>query len=202
MIMAIIRILTAVLAMAFGVLATPVAADLAEMTSGTYKLDKTHGYINFSYTHVGFSTPSVGFREFDVDLEFDSEDPSDSALSVVIEAASVDSRVAEFDEHLRGEDFFNVAVHPQITFVATDIEVNGDNTVSITGDLTIMGTTKPVTLDATLNKAGMHPLGKALTMGFNATTRVNRSEWGLGYAVPLVTDAVDITISVELPKVE
>jgi polyisoprenoid-binding protein YceI len=176
------------------------AADLSDMPSGTYQLDKGHGYINFSYTHVGFSTPTVGFRNFDVELDFDSEDPASSDVAVTIDAASIDSRVDEFDDHLRGEDFFNVAAHPQITFTATDIELHDATTASITGDLTIMGTTRPVTLDATLNKAAMHPIGKVPTLGLNATTVVKRSEWGLGYAVPLVSDEVQISISVELPK--
>jgi polyisoprenoid-binding protein YceI len=186
----------------FAVLAGLASADLAEMPSGTYQLDKTHGYINFSYTHVGFSTPTVGFRDFDVVVEFDSADPANSTVEVTIDAASIDSRVDEFDSHLRGEDFFNVAVHPSITFVATGIEMTGAGNASITGDLTIMGTTKVVTLAATLNKAGMHPIAKAPTMGLNATTRVKRSDFGLGYAVPMVTDEVNINISVELPKVE
>lgn len=184
------------------VLGGSVLADLAEIPSGTYKLDKTHGYVNFSYTHLGFSVPTVGFREFDVELQYDADDAAESELGVTIQAASVDSRVDDFDAHLRGEDFFNVAEHPEITFQATGIEINADNSAAITGDLTILGTTKPVVLSATLNKAGMHPLAKVLAMGFNATTRVKRSEWGLGYAVPMVTDDVDINISVELHKSE
>ncbi|MDH3640666.1 MAG: YceI family protein [Gammaproteobacteria bacterium] len=183
-------------------LAGTALADLAEIPSGTYKLDKTHGYVNFSYTHLGFSVPTVGFREFDVELQYDAEDPAESDLGVTIQAASVDSRVDDFDAHLRGEDFFNVAEHPEIIFRATGIEINADSSAAITGDLTILGTTKPVVLSATLNKAGMHPLAKVLAMGFNATTRVKRSEWGLGYAVPMVTDDVDINISVELHKSE
>jgi polyisoprenoid-binding protein YceI len=95
-----------------------------------------------------------------------------------------------------------VAVHPEIGFVATGIEMDGAGGAVITGDLTIMDTTKPVTLAATLNKAGVHPMSKAPTMGLNATTTVLRSDWGLGYAVPIVSDAVNINISVELPKFE
>jgi polyisoprenoid-binding protein YceI len=187
---------------ALGLLASTATAELSDLPSGTYKLDKTHGYINFSYTHVGFSIPTVGFRNFDVEVGFDSEDPAASTLTVTIDAASVDSRVDEFDNHLRGEDFFNVAVHPEIGFVATGIEMDGAGGAVITGDLTIMDTTKPVTLAATLNKAGVHPMSKAPTMGLNATTTVLRSDWGLGYAVPIVSDAVNINISVELPKFE
>jgi polyisoprenoid-binding protein YceI len=187
---------------ALALLASTATADLSDLPSGTYKLDKTHGYINFSYTHVGFSTPTVGFRNFDVEVGFDSEDPAASTLAVTIDAASIDSRVDEFNDHLRGEDFFNVAAHPEIEFVATGIEMDGAGAAVITGDLTIMDTTKPVTLAATLNKAAVHPMSKAPTMGLNATTTVLRSDWGLGYAVPIVSDAVNINISVELPKFE
>jgi len=185
---------------ALALLAAPVAADLGEMPAGVYKLDKAHGYINFSYSHVGFSTPTVGFRDFDVELELNSSAPADSKLAVTIDAASIDSRVDDFDAHLRGEDFFDVAVHPRIVFATTGIKMTGPNTAAVTGDLTIVGVSRPVTLDAVLNKAGVHPVSKAPTLGVNATTVVKRSDWGLGYAVPLVSDAVQVNISVELAK--
>ncbi|MEM8768936.1 MAG: YceI family protein [Pseudomonadota bacterium] len=176
------------------------AADI-EAPSGTYVVESTHAYITISYSHLGFSTPHVGFNDFDVTLEFDAAAPENSTLNVVVDATSVDSRVADFDDHLNGEDFFQTDMYPEITFASTKIEMTGPDTALITGDLTIKDQTHPVTLEATLNKAGMHPMLKTTVMGFNASATLNRSQWGLGYAVPMVGDEVDLEITVEMmPK--
>lgn len=179
-------------------LANTAAAGLADVPAGTYKLESTHGYINFSYTHLGFSRPIVGFNSFDVTLELDKDDVSASSLEVDIDAASIDSRIEVFNGHLKSADWFNVEAHPDITFVATDIEMTGDDTMTVTGDLTIMGITKPVTLDATINKAGTHPFNKKPTIGVSATGTLLRSDWNLGKYAPAVTDEVELNIQVEL----
>jgi polyisoprenoid-binding protein YceI len=173
-----------------------------DVPSGKYVLENTHGYISFSYSHLGFSTPHVGFNTFDVNLDFDAEAPEKSTISVSIDANSVDSRVEEFDGHLVGDRFFDTANHPTITFVATGIELGEADKATITGDLTIKGQTHPVTLNATLNKAGTHPMLKKPVMGFNAETTVKRSLWGLGYAAPMVSDEVNLFITVELQKAD
>ena len=169
-----------------------------EAPSGVYILENTHGYITISYSHLGFSTPHVGFNSFDVTLNFDAAAPENSTVNVVVDAASVDSRVADFDDHLNGEDFFQTDKYPEITFASTKVEMTGPDTALITGDLTIKDQTHPVTLDAKLNKAGEHPMMKVTIMGFNATATLNRSQWGLGYAVPMVGDEVDLDITVEM----
>lgn len=183
-----------------------VAAQLgwaaAEVPAGTYVLENTHAYITFSYSHLGFSTPHVGFNEFEVTLDFDAEAPQQSKLVVSIAADSIDSRVDEFDEHLLGERFFDTANHPTITFEATGIELGEANTATVSGDLTIKGQTHPVELAVVLNKAGMHPMLKKPVMGFNAQATLSRSQWGLGYAVPMVGDEVRLYITVELQAAE
>ena len=168
--------------------------------SGAYGLDRTHAYITFTYSHLGFSNPHVSFNDFSVDLQLDANDPSKSKVEVVIQAASVDSRVDEFDEHLVGERFFDVANHPTITFKSTSVEMTSDATATITGDLTIKGVTKPVVLEATLNKAAMHPMLKAPTLGVSAVAQLRRTDWDLGYAVPMVSDDVQLYLTVELPQ--
>jgi polyisoprenoid-binding protein YceI len=177
-------------------------ATSADVPSGTYVLDETHGYITFSYSHLGFSTPHVGFTDFAVTLNYDAEAPERSRLNVIIQADSVDSRVAEFNEHLVDERFFHTTEYPTITFDSTAIEMTGDNTGQVTGNLTIRDQTHPVTLDVTLNKAANHPMRGKPFLGFNAQTEVMRSQWGLDYAVPAVGDAVDLYISVELMAAE
>ena len=178
------------------------AADLSDLPAGTYALDKTHAYITFSYDHLGFSSPHVGFDRFDTTLTFNADDPTDSALNVVVDAASINSRVADFDDHLNGDDFFATGSHPTITFESTGITKTGDTTFDVTGDLTIKGITKPVTLAATINKAANHPMRKVPTIGISAETQLLRSEWDLGRYVPNVGDDVTISIEVELAKSE
>ena len=176
---------------------TKAAADI-DAPSGVYVLENTHGYITISYSHLGFSTPHVGFNSFEVTLDFDAAAPENSTVNVVVDATSVDSRVADFDDHLNGEDFFQTDKYPEITFASTKVEMTGPDTALITGDLTIKDQTHPVTLDAKLNKAAEHPMRKVTMMGFNATATISRSQWGLGYAVPVVGDEVDLDITVEM----
>lgn len=174
------------------------AGPLDAVPAGTYNVEPTHAYINFSYTHLGFSRPVVGFNDFDVTLELNQEDITASALQVKIDVASVDSRVEEYNGHLTSADWFDAATYPDITFVATDIEMTGDDTMAVTGDLTIKGITKPVTLDAKVNKAGPHPFNKKPTIGISASGTLKRSDWGLGKYAPAVTDEVELNIQVEL----
>lgn len=173
-------------------------AELSGMPAGLYEVDPQHAYVNFSYTHLGFSRPVVGFNDFTVELELEPEEIAKSRISVDIDPASIDSRVDEFNGHLVGEDFFDVENHPEIRFVATAIEMTGANTANITGDLTIKGITKPVVLDAAINKAGTHPMNKKPTIGISATGVLMRSEWDLGRYVPAVSDEVELNLQLEL----
>jgi len=177
-------------------------AGLGDVPSGQYGLDKSHGYITFSYSHLGFSNPHIGFKSFEVDLNLDNENPENSTVNVTIDATSIDSRLDDFNGHLNGSNFFDTANHPTITFASTAIELTGEDTMNVTGDLTIKGTTKPVVLAATINKAADHPMRKTPWIGVSAETKVSRSDWGLSRAVPNVGDEVTIYISVELPNSE
>jgi polyisoprenoid-binding protein YceI len=173
-------------------------ADLSDVPSGKYSLDLHHAYISFSYSHMGFSTPNLGFREFDATLDLDSDNLENSAIDVVIDATSIDSMKDDFNGHLNGADFFDTANFPQATFKSTKIESTGADTFNVMGDLTIKGVTKPVTLAATINKAAMHPMQKKPTVGFSAETTIMRSEFGLGKYVPNVGDEVTIHVTVEM----
>ena len=176
------------------------AADMSELPSGEYGLDKGHGYITFSYSHFGYSNPHVGFRSFDLTLNLDSADVQKSSVEVVIDATSIDSRVEEFNSHLNGPNFFDTANHPTITFNSTSMTPSGENTYDVVGDLTIKGITQSVTLATTINKAAPHPRSKTLIVGVDASTTVLRSEFGMDRAVPSVSDEVTISISVEMPQ--
>lgn len=165
--------------------------------SGEYTPDPNHHYIFFTYSHFDYSHPHVRWRVWDATLNWNAENPEASTVEVVIEADSVDSGVDVFDGHLKGERFFDTENHPEITFVSTNVTRTGENTGTITGDLTIKGITKPVTLDVTFNKAGYEERGDRYKIGFSATTTVKRSDFGMDYLVPAVSDEVDIKIESE-----
>jgi polyisoprenoid-binding protein YceI len=191
-------------ALAVSLLSLPALAlaEIGDVPSGEYSLDNSHGYVLFSYSHLGFSNPQVGFDSFDVTLDLDTENPADSEVQVSIDATSVNSRVAEFNEHLNGERFFDTANYPTIEFVSTDIVPTSGDQYEVTGNLTIKDITRPVTLEAVINKAGQHPMLNVPTVGISAQTTVKRSDWGLDYAVPAVSDEVTITIEVEMLQPE
>ena len=174
-------------------------AGISDLPSGKYELDSDHGYILFSYSHLGFSRPHVSFRKFEVDLDLDAANPNNSKLEVTIDASSIDSQSDEFNDHLNGENFFDTKKFPTITFRATNIKSQGDKG-TVTGDLTIKGVTKQVTLDVVINKAANHPMRKIPNIGLAATTTVDRRDFGLDEAVPFVGAEITISIDVELPK--
>ena len=171
-----------------------------DVPDGRYGLDKTHGYVTFGYSHLGFSNPEVGFNDFDVDLNLDASALEKSTFSVRINAESIDSRVEKFDNHLKGPGYFDVANHKVITFESQKISMTSANTADITGLLTIKGQSHPVTLAAVLNKAGMHPLAKIPALGVSASATLSRSQWGLDKYVPMVSDEVQLRIEIELPQ--
>lgn len=170
--------------------------DLNKAPAGSYVLDKTHGYVTFSYLHQGYSRPWLRFRDIDATLELDGDKLTDSTVTVAIDPASIDSGVDVFDEHLRGKKFFDVEKFPSITFTSTDLALDGES-LTLTGDLTVKGITKSVTLTGQFNQGGLHFRTKKPMLGFSAKTQIKRSEWDLGYAVPMVGDAVDLVVEVE-----
>lgn len=177
------------------------ASDMAESEfdapSGEYKPDPNHRYITFSYLHQGYSRPVVRWDDWDATLDWDAENPENSSVSVTINANSMSSGVEVYDGHLKGEQFFDTENYPEITFESTEVVRAGEDRGTIMGDLTIKETTLPVTLDVKFNKAAFEERGGIYKIGFSAKTSVNRSEFGMDYAVPIVTDQVDINIQTE-----
>lgn len=175
--------------------ALPAAAE-------TYTIDKGHTHILFEVSHLGFSTTHGEFLEFDGEFDFDPDAPENSRISVTIDTASIDTGHAERDEHLRNADFFDVEEYPTMTFETTGVEVTGENTAELTGDLTLLGVTQPVTLDVQLNAMGPHPFQDKTVAGFTATGTINRSDFGMTYAAPAVGEEVDIVIEMEASPAE
>lgn len=176
------------------------AADLSAVPAGKYTVDPTHAYINFSYNHLGLSNPTLSFDEFSVDLDLDNEDPTQSSISVNIDAGSVITGSEIWKDHLTGDKWFDVAAHPTITFESTAIEAAGDGAFKVMGDLTIKGESKPVSLDVAINGAMNHPMSGDPVIGLDASAEVLRSDFGMGGAAPAVSDEVALNISVEMLK--
>ncbi|WP_017931646.1 YceI family protein [Robiginitomaculum antarcticum] len=172
------------------------APDISMLTAGDYVMDKTHGYVVFTYLHMGYSKPLLRFNDVDATITLDPENMTGSSVTVDIDPASIDSGVAKFDDHLKSADMFDVAAYPNITFRSTSLTQLTPVTGTLTGDLTMKDVTKPVTLDVTFNKAGENRDGEP-TIGFSATGKLTRSDWNLGYAVPVVGDDVELMIEAE-----
>ncbi len=162
-----------------------------------YKIDPTHTATVFTWNHFGFSTPSANFSDIQGTISVDTAKPADSSVNVTIPLSSLNTNVKALDEHLKTADFFDAEKYPNITFKSTKVQAVGKNKYKITGDLTVKNVTKPVVLDAVLNKTGAHPMTKAETVGFNATTSFDRSAFGVGAYVPNVGDKITVNITTE-----
>lgn len=178
-------------------LAVATATTFAMAKPVTYQIDPTHTATVFTWSHFGFSTPSANFSDIQGVINVDNAKPANSSVNVTIPLSSLNTNVKALDEHLQAADFFDAAKYPKITFKSTKVQAVGANKYKITGDLTIKNVTKPVVLDAVLNKQGEHPMTKAQSIGFNATTSFDRSAFGVGAYVPNVGDKITVNITTE-----
>lgn len=186
-------------------LAAGLVAGLATAAAAApekYVLDPSHSQILFSYSHLGYSTTWGLFSGFNGEIMFDVEAPAGSSVSVSFPVKTMLTGWQERFDHFMSPDFFDAAEDEPVSFTSTSIEVTGEKTAKITGDLTLNGVTKPVVLDAVLNAAGEHPMAKKPWAGFTATTTLVRSEYGLGQFAPFVGDEVSVQISIEAMKAE
>lgn len=189
------RMLSTTVVLAVLALAQPALA------AETYVFDKGHTNIHFSWNHFGFSTTSAEFEVFSGDLRFDPENRANSEINVTIDLDSVDTGFDTFNGHLTEKpEWFNTAEYPRATFRSTDIEELDGDRLRVTGDLTLKGVTKEVTLDMKINKIGQHPITDAKTIGLDATTTVSRSAFDMGKYAPSVSDEVTINISSEMQR--
>ena len=169
-----------------------------------YTFDKTHTSITASWSHLGYSTQTIQFTDYDGTLLLDLEDPSASTVEVEFSLENgfwVGPGQDQFVAHLNSAEIFNIEAFPTATFVATGFETEDGTTGTLTGDLTLLDKTVPVTLDVTLNQAAPNPMSGTPTAGFTATGTITRSDFGLGYAAPYVSDEVAVVINTELQQV-
>lgn len=177
-------------------LASPSA--LAE--PATYVLDEEHFSMAFEIMHIGYAPVMGMFRDVEGQFEYDEETKELTSGTLTFKSKSVFTNHDKRDDHLRNEDFFNSGKFPDITFQVTEFETTGDNTGVVTGDLTLLGQTRPVDVDVTLNKSAEYPIGhEEYTLGLTAETTLNRSDWGMTYGIEndLVGDEVRLRFGLE-----
>ena len=173
-------------------------ASVAVAAPVTYTIDPNHTNVLFTWNHFGYSNPTGNLGGASGTIVFDQKNPSASSVQVTLPLAALDTHVSKLDDHLKASDFLDAAKYPTITFKSTKVEKGaGDKAYTVTGDLTVHGVTKPVVLAATLNSAEVHPMSKMPTIGFDATTTIKRSDFGVGAYVPKVSDELKVHITTE-----
>lgn len=173
--------------------AKPGAPDASRVTGGTYDVDPHHTQVVWSVDHLGISTLYGMFGEMTGALTLDPKAPQNAKLNITIPVSGLTVTSAAFAKHLSTPDFFDAAKYPTATFVSTGVKANGTK-ATITGDLTLHGVTKPVTIEASFQGAGPNPMSKVENIGFSGMATIKRSEFGLGMAAPMVSDEVKLKI--------
>lgn len=168
--------------------------------SGAYRLEPIHTRVLFSVSHMGFTTWYGDFNRASGTLQLDPAHPAASQVDVSVPVASVATTNATLDGELKGADWFDAARYPAMTFVSRKVTPTGPDRADVQGDLTLHGVTKPVTLQARFNGAGVNPLDKAYTVGFEISGAIRRSDFGVSKYVPLVGDEVQLIISAAFEK--
>ncbi|WP_373974744.1 YceI family protein [Chitinibacter sp. SCUT-21] len=162
----------------------------------TYNVDPSHTYASFEINHLGFSTQRGSFQKTDGVITLDQEKKTGS-VDITIDTASLNTGWAARDKHLTSEDFFNVGKFPTMTFKSKSFKFDGDKLSSVSGDFTLLGVTKPLTLNVSAFKCAPHPMSKKPTCGADAVATIKRSEFGMAAYVPAVSDEVTLRIQVE-----
>ena len=179
------------------ILVLMLASGMAVSAQSTWVADKAHTNMNFVVTHLVISEVTGKFNDFNIEATAD-EAFSDPSFAVTIQTASVDTDNERRDGHLKSPDFFSVEEFPTMSFTTTSLEKTGEKTFKLTGDLTMHGVTKPVTLDGKLNGIITDQRSQKLKAGLKFTGTISRSEFGVGGTMVPVGDEVEITINTEM----
>jgi polyisoprenoid-binding protein YceI len=163
-----------------------------------WQLDDSHTRVGFSVNHLGFSTTMGRFNDVQGTVNYDIKTPNKTNMNFTIATDSIDTNWDARDKHLKTDEFFNVAKYPTMTFKSTKISFINPQQAKITGDFTMLGQTKPLTLDVTLNKIANSPLTKEPVIGFRATGNIDRAAYGMTAYAAGITTNVPIQIDGEL----
>ena len=172
----------------------------AQVQPGTYVLDPAHGKITWSVDHMGFSTYVGQFSDVSATLDLNSADPSASKLEATVRTGSAGTFSDGLDKHLKTADFFDVAKHPTASFRATSIRRTDADSADIAGNLTLRGVTKPIVIKADFNQAGVNPVDKIYTVGFDGHAKIKRSDFGINYGLPALGDEVTLHFEAEFKR--
>lgn len=165
-------------------------------TTYTFEPQHTEGILRWS--HLGFANPTAQFSRVEGSLNYDAADPTKASVTATIALANMSSGVPDLDDNFHSVDFFDTAKFPTATFKSTKVALGGaPDKLMVTGNLTVHGVTRPVTLDVTLNKIGLDVRNNLPAIGFDATTTLKRSDFGLGAYVPQVSDEISVHITVQ-----
>jgi polyisoprenoid-binding protein YceI len=175
--------------------AAPRSRDPAQVPAGDYVLDKPHASLVARVPHLGFSRYTMRFDRLDGRFAYDPANWRSPQMSFEVDAGSVDTGDADFDKQIAG--YFDAAAHPKITFQARSLEPTGEGAGRLTGDLTLRGVTRPVTLDVVFNGVGPGMMGGGTRLGFSGTGRINRSDFGVDQVRQFVGDEVDLQFELE-----
>lgn len=172
------------------------------LRAGAYRLDPDHAVVLWKVDHLGFSTFVGRFDRIAGSLDFDPAQPAEAVLEVVVETASVSTHVPSLTEDLRSSTWFATDQFPEARFVSRTVDVTGTDTGRVTGDLTLLGVTRPITLDVTFNGGATNILTGGYTLGFAASTVIDRSAFGLSTFVPAIGREVTLEIHAEFIQTE
>lgn len=179
---------------------SPVNTSPKAVQAGSYAVEPGHTRVQFTVSHMGFTDWYGDFTGVSGSLSIDPARVAAAKVDITIPVASVSTTNAKLDGELKSADWFDAATYPTIRFVSTRVTPVGANKATIAGDLTFHGVTRPVILAATFNGAGINPLSKGYTVGFNATTTIRRSDFGVKTYLPLIGDTTDLRISAAFEK--
>jgi len=178
-------------------IAVLLSASVPALAAQTYEIDQNHTQVRFGWNHFGFSSPTATLEKFSGNLQLDPADLTKSSVSVTFSLDGLHTGVAKLDDDLKAPAFFDAAKYPQITFKSTKVEKAANNGLKVSGDLTVHGVTKPVVLNAKVNKLGDSPMGKGPSAGFDADVTLKRSEFGVDKYVPGVSDEITVHITLD-----
>ncbi len=165
--------------------------------SKKYTFEGNHSSVTWFANHFGFSNPSGKFTGVEGVINLDEQNPAKSSVEATIKISSLNTGLEKFDQHLKSADFFNLEKFATAKFVSKKVTLVKKDSARVEGDLTLVGITKPVVLNVKFNKSGMNPINQKQTVGFSAQASLKRSEFGINYAIPGVSDEVKLLIEVE-----
>ncbi len=181
--------------------AAALALAAAPVFAAPWTLDKSHGHVNFSVEHLGFSITQGQFREFDAEVEFDPENIESSSVAFTIQTGSVDTNWDARDKHIKSPDFLDAAAHPEITFTSTSVRLVDAENAEVTGDVTIKGVTNEEVFNAKMLRLAPSPFNPDVTIaGFTIAGEIDRTKYGVAFGIPAIGGVIPVRIDLEINK--